>query len=52
MGKNNYTIPILIIVISILCESEVGLCDPRALCCVLVSVRGNFTSELRSYTFR
>lgn len=35
MGKNNDRILILIIVITVLWESEAGLCDPRVLCCVL-----------------
>lgn len=43
MGKNNDRIVILIIVITVLCESEAGLCDPRALCCVLAfAVQGSF----------
>jgi hypothetical protein len=41
MEKNNDRIAVL--VITVLCESKVGLCDPRALCWVLVYVvQGSF----------
>jgi hypothetical protein len=43
MEKNNNRIAVLITVITVLCESELGLCDPRALCSVLVFVgQGSF----------
>jgi len=47
MRKNNDRILILIIVITVSCESEAGLCDPRALYCVLVFVfQGSFRHGL------